>query len=211
MPGCGREWVSATLCQAHWHQQHNVLRLPVQQFVTDARVHRLPACGPCAVPACTRQRVGPEATYCNAHQQRWWKARQADPGRDEAAWRRDTSSATRPGEISLRGLHPMVVAQLLLGLQERTRTGRKHFDAHLRYAVNDIRRQHVSSLAEVDTYRMNSKAQQSLVRSIGDRAHRPRRPTGGRMALAGRPGPGRAGRILEVVATRLVNRLLVKV
>jgi integrase len=172
VPGCGREWVSATLCRAHWHQQHNVLRLPVPQFVTDARVHRLPACAPCAVPACTRQRVGSDATYCNAHQQRWWKVRQGDPGRDEAAWRRDTSSATSPGEISLRGLHPLVVAQLLLGLQERTRTGRKHFDGHLRYAVNDIRRQQVASLAEVETARMNSRAQQSMVRSIGEHLRR---------------------------------------
>ena len=172
VPGCGREWVSATLCHAHWHQQHNVLRLPVQQFVADVRVHPLPACGPCAVPACTRQRTGPEATYCNAHQQRWWKARQADPGLDEQAWRRDASSATRPGEISLRGLHPLVVAQLLLGFQERTRTGRKHFDAHLRYAVNDIRRQQAVCLTAVDTGRMNSKAQRSLVHSITEHLRR---------------------------------------
>lgn len=172
VPGCGREWVSATLCVAHWRQQHDVLRLPVPQFVVDPRVHPLPACGPCAVPACTRQRVGPEATYCNAHQQRWWKARQADPSLDEQAWRHETSSATRPGEISLRGLHPMVVAQLLLGLQERTRTGRKHFDAHLRYAVNDIRRQQVACLTAVDTTRMNSKAQRSLVHSIDEHLRR---------------------------------------
>jgi hypothetical protein len=79
--------------------------------------------------------------------------------------KRRTATATRPGEISLRGLHPLVVAPLLLGLQEHTRTGRKHFDGHLRYAVNDIRRQQVASLSEVDTARMNSKAQQSLVRT----------------------------------------------
>jgi integrase len=166
VPDCGREGVSAGLCRAHWHQQHNVLRLPVAQFVTDPRAQPLPACGPCAVPACTRQQVGPEATYCNAHGQRWWKARRADPGIDELAWRRATSSATRPGEISLRGLHPLVVAQLLLGLQERTRTGRKHFDQHLRYAVNDIRRQQVACVTEVDSTRMNSKAQQAMVRSV---------------------------------------------
>ena len=41
------------------------------------------------------------------------------------------------------------------------RDGRKHFDGHLRYAVNDIRRQQAACLTEVDTARMNSAAQRS--------------------------------------------------
>lgn len=172
VPGCGREWVSQTLCDAHHHQRSKVLRLPMAQFLTHPQVRGLPACGPCAVAACTRQRIGPSATYCNAHQQRWWKARQADPGVDEQRWRTETSGSTRPGEISLRGLDPMVVAQLLLAMQERTRTGRKHFDEHMRYVVNAIRRQHVRSLTEVDTDRLSSRMLRSLVRSMVDHLRR---------------------------------------
>lgn len=171
VPGCQREWVMLTLCDAHWHQQHNVLRLPVAQFVTHPFVHGLPACQPCAVAACTRQRLGPGATYCNPHQQRWWKARRADPGVDEQRWRAQVSGTPRAGETSLRGLAPLVVAQLLLGVQERTRAGRKHFDEHLRFAVNEIRRQQASSISEVDTS-VFARTQASLVRSIAEHLRR---------------------------------------
>lgn len=172
VPGCGREWVSDMLCEAHRHQQRQVLRVPMEVFLTNPLVVGLPACPPCAVPACTRQRRGPQATYCNAHQQRWWRTRQTDPGVDEAVWRAEASDSARPGEISLRGLHPMVVAQLLLGMQERTRTGRKHFDEHMRYTVNGVRRQHVTSLTEVDTGQLTNKMQRSLVQSMVDHLRR---------------------------------------
>ena len=166
--GCARMWASAkaTLCLAHLHQQRHTLKLSLAQFLTDPRARGLPACEACLVPACTLQRRAPTASYCNAHTQRWWKTRQDDPDRDEAQWRIGASASTRPGEVSLRGLHPRVVAQLLLGLQERTRTGRKHFDEHLRYAVNEIRRQQVTTIADVDAGGMRNKVLRSLIASI---------------------------------------------
>lgn len=172
--GCGRVWSSARnpLCEAHLRQQRKTLQLPLEQFLADARVQGLPACVPCSVPACTLQRRRPGASYCAAHQQRWWKARVADPGIAEAVWRAGQPASTRAGETSLRGLHPLVVAQLLLGIQERTRTGRKHFEEHLRYAVNEIRRQQVSCLSEVDVGVFTAKAQVSLVRSIAEHLRR---------------------------------------
>jgi integrase len=172
--GCARVWASgrSRLCQAHLHQQRKTFNLPLEQFLADRRVQGLPACGPCLVSACMLQRRAPSASYCNAHQQRWWKARQADPGIDEGRWRAQESASTRPGQTSLRGLHPLVVAQLLLGISERTRTGRKHFDEHLRYAVNEIRRQQIASISEVDTNLFTAKPQASLVRSIADHLRR---------------------------------------
>jgi integrase len=172
--GCARVWSSARamLCQAHLHQQRNTSNQPLQRFLADPRVQPLPACPPCEVAACTLQRRAPSGSYCNAHAQRWWKVRQADPDIDEAAWRAGASASTRPGETSLRGLAPLAVAQLLLGIQERTRTGRKHFDEHLRYAVNEIRRQDVVSITDVDTSVFTAKAQASLIRSVVDHLRR---------------------------------------
>jgi len=174
VPGCARVWSSARnlLCEAHLHQQRKTFNLPLELFLADTRAKALPACAPCLVPACTLQRRGSRASYCAAHQQRWWKARVAEPGVDEAVWRAEQSASTRPGETSLRGLPALVVAQLLLGIQERTRTGRKHFDEHLRYAVNEVRRQQVASLTEVDTSVFTAKAQVSLVRSVVDHLRR---------------------------------------
>ncbi|HET8659186.1 MAG TPA: hypothetical protein VFM55_09330 [Micromonosporaceae bacterium] len=125
VPGCQRLRMVDGLCDAHRTQRRRTLPLPREQFLTDPRVRPLPACPPCAVPACTLQRRGPSASYCHAHKHRWWQARRDDPGLDETAWRARQSASTRPGETSLRGLAPLVVAQLLLGIQERTRTGRR--------------------------------------------------------------------------------------
>jgi integrase len=169
--GCARLRVANGLCQAH-RGQHRTLKLPMARFLADARVRGLPACPPCAVPACTLQRRGPAAAYCGAHQVRWWSERRRDPDVDEVAWRVVQSPSTRPGETSLRGLPPLVVAQLLLGIQERTRTGRKHFEEHMRYVVNGIRAQQVASITDVDSSVFRAKTQRSLLRSIMDHLRR---------------------------------------
>ena len=169
--GCARLRVANGLCQAH-RGQYRTLKLPMARFLADARVRGLPACPPCAVPACTLQRRGPAAAYCGAHQVRWWSERRRDPDVDEVAWRVVQSPSTRPGETSLRGLPPLVVAQLLLGIQERTRTGRKHFEEHMRYVVNGIRARRVASITDVDPGVFRSKTQRSLFRSIMDHLRR---------------------------------------
>lgn len=172
--GCARVWASAParLCAAHLHQQRRTLKLPLEVFLAHPQVRALPGCGVCLVVACTLERSVPAASYCSAHAQRWWKARQADPGCQEAVWAATASASTRPGQTSLGGLAPLVVAQLLLGLAERTRTGRKHFDEHLRYAVNEIRRQQPATIVDVDTSVFTATAQRSLVHSIRDHLRR---------------------------------------
>jgi len=134
-------------------------------------VRALPGCGPCLVPACTRDRVAPAGTYCSPHQQRWWKLRQTEPDTDEHLWRLVTAPVTRGGEVNLRALHPVVVAELLLGLQERTRAGRKLFHEHWQLAVNDLRRQRVSTIRAADTATFGM-VQRSLVHSLIDHVRR---------------------------------------
>jgi len=53
----------------------------------------------------------------------------------------------RSGQVSVAGLNPAVVIEVLFGLQQRTRQGVKTHDAVLRSVCNDARSQQVSCLA----------------------------------------------------------------
>ena len=48
-------------------------------------------------------------------------ARKSDPALDEDYWRRTSTAIGCGGQISLRGLPPLVIAQVLTGLQQRCR------------------------------------------------------------------------------------------
>ena len=103
----------------------------------------------CAVTACTRQRRHPDGRYCGAHQQRLRTARARDPHLDESYWQATEPAIGRGGEVSLRGLPPLVVAELLVGLQQRCRINAvKTSDAVLRALCNDVRRRQVGSLTD---------------------------------------------------------------
>jgi integrase len=103
----------------------------------------------CAVAACTRQRRHRDGLYCEAHQQRLRDAKNRDPGLDEERWRSTQPAIGRGGEVSLRGLPPRIVAEVLFGLQQRCRVnGVKTDEAVLRALCDDLRRQQVGSLAE---------------------------------------------------------------
>ena len=109
----------------------------------------LPPLDFCAVTACTRQRRHPDGLYCGAHQQRLRTTRTRDPRLDETRWQATEPAIGRGGEVSLRGLPPLVVAELLVGLKQRCRINAvKTSDAVLRKLCNDIRRQQVSSLTD---------------------------------------------------------------
>ncbi|MGP3921479.1 hypothetical protein [Nonomuraea sp. 10N515B] len=84
--GCGRPWKTARakLCHAHAHQQQQILRLPLQEFVAHPSVTPLLSYGPCAVVACLRDRDGTRSVYCHAHYERW-KLRQKAGVADEVS------------------------------------------------------------------------------------------------------------------------------
>jgi integrase len=150
--GCPREWKSAPrrLCTAHEHQRAKTLKLTLDEFLAHPAVTPLLPCGPCAVSSCTRDRRSGKGAYCYAHEQRFRAARCADPSLDEQTWRATVSAASEPGRISLRGLPPLVVVQVLFGLQQRTRAGGKTNDDQIRLICNALRRQQVADLADFD-------------------------------------------------------------
>jgi len=147
--GCLREWASGPgLCRAHLDQQR-ALRIGVEEFCAHPQTRPLGPCDPCAVAACTRQRRHRDGRYCEAHQIRLRNARNHDPGLAEERWRATEPAIGRGGEVSLRGLPPLVIAQVLFGLQQRCRINAvKTDEAVLRALCDDLRREQVGSLAE---------------------------------------------------------------
>lgn len=148
--GCAREWESSRvgLCRTHADLQRT-LGVSVAQLRASGLARPLPECGPCGVAACPWQRRHPDGIYCEAHQQRLRAATRRDPGLDEHHWRRTEPAVGRGGQVSLRGLPPRVVAEVLLGLQQRCRLDKvKTKEATLRALCDDLRRRQVTTIAD---------------------------------------------------------------
>lgn len=149
--GCAREWVSSRsgLCRNHFEQQRTLRSTSIEQFLAHPQTRPLPPCDPCTVVACTRQRRHPDGLYCEGHQQRLRNAKRHNAGFDEDHWRLTEPAIGRGGEVSLRGLPALVIAEVLFGLQQRCRINAvKTDEAVLRALCDDLRRQRVASLAE---------------------------------------------------------------
>ena len=145
---CGRERLSgpARLCRPH-HDLRERLGDSIEAFIAGPAARPLPPLEACTVPACPRQRRHPRSRYCDGHQQRLRDARRSDPALDEERWRRDATAIGAGGQISLRGLPPLVIAEILAGLQRRCRLDTvKTREAELRAFCDDLRRQRVTSL-----------------------------------------------------------------
>ena len=72
--------------------------------------------------------------------------RRVDPGLDEARWRRTTSPVVVTGKVSLAGMPPLITAQVLYGLQQRTRSGAHTRVQMLRMVVEDLRHAQADSM-----------------------------------------------------------------
>lgn len=147
---CGRERASgpAALCRTH-ADQCDALGVPTAEFVGRPDVVALAPNGPCGVAACPRQRRNPDGLYCDAHQQRLRTARRHDPFLDETRFRRTEPAVGVGGQVSLRGLAPLVAAQVLYGLQQRCRSDRVQTkEADLRAVCDDLRRQQVATVGD---------------------------------------------------------------
>lgn len=148
--GCRRQWASGPsgLCRGHLDQRR-LLDVGVEEFLAHPQVEALPACRPCQVGACPRQARHPGGGYCDAHQQRLRSAKAAARGLDEDAWRGSEPAVGVGGQVSLRGLAPQVVLEVLFGLQQRCRqAGVRTKDSDLRRVCDDLRRQQVAALAD---------------------------------------------------------------
>jgi hypothetical protein len=149
--GCRREWESASsgLCRAHAEQLRALSVADVDEFLAHRQTRPL---APCAVAACTRQRRHPDGLYCDAHQQRLRTARTHHLHLEETLWRATEPAIGRGGEVSLRGPPPRVVAELLVGLQQRCRVNAvKTDEALLRAFCNDALAQQVGSITDYVT------------------------------------------------------------
>ncbi|WP_298345915.1 site-specific integrase [Ferrimicrobium sp.] len=134
------------LCRSHLDQQRD-LGVPLKAFIVHSEVSALPPSGPCLVVACTRQRRHPDGCYCEAHQIRLRVALRREPDLDEESWRAIGPAIGVGGEISLRGLNLVVVAEVLYGLQCRCVVERvKTKESDLRAFCDDLRRQQVASI-----------------------------------------------------------------
>jgi integrase len=146
--GCGRQVSAAgrVLCREHRRQQRITGDLPLDRFLTLPQTSALPPTGPCQVPACPRDRTS-RTRYCEAHQYQLRLARQQAGGSfDEERWRAMALPVPVGGQVSLRGLPAQLAAEVLYGLQQRTRDGvttRLHV---LRAVVGDLRRCGAASL-----------------------------------------------------------------
>jgi integrase len=149
--GCRRSAKStrAKLCNAHEYQRASMFCLSLEEFLARPEVVPLASFGPCSAAACTRDRDG-HGPYCRQHRNRLRLAKKKDPGLDVGAWARTVPAVAEGLQVSLRGLPELVVAEVLYGLQERTRADIKTDHIRLRPVCDLLRRTQVASVADVD-------------------------------------------------------------
>jgi integrase len=171
VPGClrmspgGRSRQRTGLCQAHSRRFRRRAGMPIEAFLADPAVRPLPALGPCTVMACAR-RAESEHGYCPTHYVRWRNTVAADPGRDQRHWQLTQPAVSEGGHVSLRGLAPLVVVEVLFGIQQRTRGGAKLTDVNLRAVCDALRREQVASIEICDADRVVGKPARSLMRAL---------------------------------------------
>lgn len=148
--GCERPWVTGgiALCSTHRYQRVTVFKVSPEEFLAHPDVVPLPAFGDCHVAACVRDRPG-NGPYCHSHSVRWRDEKRRHPDLDEQHWRRTVPAVATNSEVSLRGLAPLVVAEVVYGLQERTKQGIKTTYTLVRPLCDISRRLQVSSLRDI--------------------------------------------------------------
>jgi integrase len=156
----------AVLCEPHARQfRRRVRKQTVGQFLIDPRVRPLPPRPACSVAACTRT-ADSARSYCNTHYQRWRIAASADPELEPGFWQSQQPAVAEPGQVSLRGLPPLVVAEVLFGIWQRTRGGAKITDVDLRGACDALRRQQVTTISQCDIASVPSRPVRSLLNAM---------------------------------------------
>ena len=100
----------------------------------------------CQVAACGREQVA--RRYCRPHYRRMLGLR-SDPSFDESGWRATEPAIERPGQVSLHGVSPRAAAEVLYGLQQRTRYGAATSPAQLRQVAWELRRTGAASIGEI--------------------------------------------------------------
>ena len=204
------------LCEPHAKQfRGRRTPVPLEQFITSRRVRPLPPLPACLVLACTRTADG-AVGYCNTHYQRWRVAQREGTGIDERWWRATEPGVAEPGQVNLRALPPLVVVEVLAGLQTRLREGLRLTDVVLRAVGDTLRRQQAASIHDCDPGLAPGKRARSVLRAFARDARRALADPGTEqvkdswdLAIFGRPGtlsfaarPAVAGRRVQAVGGR---------
>lgn len=145
VPGCQRGAGSHGLCRSHRTGQR-LRGVSVREYATAPTRRALAPFGPCQVNACPRDRAGGQVSYCEPHQAQWIRQSRADPRLDEPAWRATSSPVVVTGQVSLAGMPPLITAQVLYGIQQRTRSGVRVRIEVLRIVVEELRRARADSV-----------------------------------------------------------------
>ena len=202
VPGClrmspgGRQGQRTGLCQAHSRRFRRVPGMTMERFLADPRVRPLPALGPCNVAACAR-RAESEHGYCPAHYVRWRQAVTTCPGADQRHWQLTEPAVSEGGRVSLRGLPPLVVTEVLFGVWQRTGDGAKITDVTLRAVCDALRRQQAGSIGACAAESVPGKAGRNLLAAMARQVRR---------ALAD-PGSEQAGDIWDLAIFGHAGRL----
>ncbi|MFN2496443.1 MAG: hypothetical protein ABR608_11135 [Pseudonocardiaceae bacterium] len=171
VPGCqrmspgGSPGQRSGLCQAHSRRFRRTAGMSMERFLADPNLRPLPALGPCTVAACAR-RAESEHGYRPTHYVRWPNAVTADPGTDQRHWQRTQPAVCEGGQVSLRGLTPLVVAQVLFGIQQRIHSGAKLTEVSLRAVCDALRREQAGSIEAGEADRVPGKPARSLLRTM---------------------------------------------
>jgi hypothetical protein len=176
VPGCermspgGRQGQRTGLCVAHSRRFRRMPGMTMERFLADPAVRPLAALGPCAVAACSR-RAESEHGYCPTHYVRWRCMVSVAPGTDQRRWELTEPAVSEGGQVSLRGLAPLVVVQVLFGIQQRARGGAKITDVTLRGVCDALRRQQVTAIADCPAAAVRAgKPARSLLRALARHA-----------------------------------------
>jgi integrase len=142
------------LCNTHEHRRKQ-LTLPLAEFLTHPRARPLPGFGPCRVVVCIRQ-AHARRGLCRAHDVRWWQQHRAGTAAvaDFDGWCRSSAPVASGHEVVLRGLAPLVQAEILLGLQERCRYGALTYLYQLRIFCRHLLGIHAATIVGFDVSRL---------------------------------------------------------
>jgi integrase len=126
----------------------------------------VPAAQSCGVAACPRGRA--PRRYCRAHWERFLDLRR-DASFDEEAWQETEPAIEGPGQVSLHGLTERAAAQVLFGLQQRTRSGTTTDPVRLRQVAWELRRTQAPGISGIAG---GGQTQHRLARSLARHAAR---------------------------------------